>query len=68
LYDESLGIVKKFPIRERASLEFRAEFYNFLNRVVFAPPTTNINSTSFGRVSALWNNPRQGQLGLRLNW
>lgn len=66
--DESMGLIKKLPIRDRASIEFRAEFYNILNRVVFASPTTSISSASFGRVSAQSNNPRQGQLALRLSW
>jgi hypothetical protein len=68
LLDESVTLIKKFPIRERVSLEFRAEFYNVLNRVQFSSPTTSITSPSFGVVSGQANNPRQGQMALKLNW
>ena len=68
MLDESVTLIKKFPIRERVSLEFRAEFYNVLNRVQFSSPTTSITSPSFGVVSGQANNPRQGQMALKLNW
>jgi hypothetical protein len=68
LFDESAVLIKKLPIRERVSLEFRAEFYNIFNRVVFSSPTTGITSPSYGVVSSQSNNPRQGQLALKLNW
>jgi carboxypeptidase family protein/TonB-dependent receptor-like protein len=68
LFDESAALIKKFPIRERVTVEFRAEFYNIFNRVVFSSPTTAITSPSFGVVSAQANNPRQGQMALKLNW
>lgn len=67
-YDESFGILKKTRFTERTQLEFRVEFYNFLNRVNFAPPVTSINSPAFGQVSAQLGNPRQAQLGLRLSF
>jgi hypothetical protein len=67
-YDESFGVLKKTRLTEGVRLEFRAEFYNLLNRVNFAPPERNINSPAFGRVSSQLGNPRQGQLGLRLSF
>jgi hypothetical protein len=68
LYEENLAAIKRFPIHERLTLDFRAEFYNILNRVVFAAPTTGITSPAYGVVSAQGNNPRQGQIALKLNW
>lgn len=67
-YDESLGILKKTRIFENALVEFRAEFYNLPNRVIFGRPVTDINSLSFGRVSSQLNSPRQMQFGLRLSF
>ncbi|MBM3811551.1 MAG: TonB-dependent receptor [Acidimicrobiia bacterium] len=35
-----LTLQKKFPVRERVNLEFRAEIYNLLNRANFANPSS----------------------------
>ncbi|MGH9631923.1 MAG: TonB-dependent receptor domain-containing protein, partial [Bryobacteraceae bacterium] len=67
-FDESIGLLKKTQFGETVQLEFRAEFYNVLNRVNFAPPERNINSAAFGRVGSQLGSPRQGQLGLRLSF
>ena len=65
------GIFKSFVLHERAHLEFRAEFFNILNRVNFTGPQANddvrvsVSSGGFGsiRTSA---DPRIGQLALKL--
>jgi Carboxypeptidase regulatory-like domain len=59
---------KNVPVRERFRLTFRAEFLNALNHTVFAGPTTDVTSVTFGKIAALsqTNSPRQIQLGLRL--
>jgi hypothetical protein len=62
----SLG--KSFLFTERMHLDFRAEAFNLLNRVVFGNPTNNINSTTFGVISSQANSPRQMQLALKLYW
>jgi hypothetical protein len=59
---------KDTPINERFKLEFRAEVFNLMNRVQFAPPNTTVGSTSFGIVTAQLNNPRLVQLALRLKF
>jgi hypothetical protein len=66
--NESWGVVKRTGITERVTMTFRAEFFNVFNRVVFALPPANISAANFGRVSAQQNNPRQGQLALRLEF
>jgi len=48
--------------------QFRAEVYNLLNNVQFATPNTSVSSTSFGRVTAQANNPRELQFGLKINF
>lgn len=67
-YDESFSLLKKTSITEQIKLEFRAEFYNVLNRVNFTRPETGINSPAFGRVTGQLGNARQGQFGLRLSF
>jgi hypothetical protein len=66
--DESLGLIKRTGITERVMLTFRAEFFNVFNRTVFGMPQGNFSNAAFGRVSSQANNPRQGQLALRLEF
>jgi len=61
-------LIKQTPLTERVALTFRAEFFNALNRVVYAAPDGNVSNASFGRVTATANLPRQGQLALRLDF
>ena len=61
-----VSLFKNTQITERVRLQFRAEFFNAINRTQFGRPTTNFNSSSFGRISRQVNSPRDIQLGLRL--
>lgn len=63
---ENLSLGKAFHITERFRLDFRAEAFNLLNRVVFSNPNTNLNSSSFGLVTGQSNSARQMQLALKL--
>jgi hypothetical protein len=45
------AVGKAFEIRERATLTFRADIINMLNKPQWGLPTTNINSASFGRIT-----------------
>ena len=49
-------------------MQFRMEALNAFNRVQFSGPNTSVTSTSFGRVSAQANAPRQVQFGLKVLW
>ena len=40
------GLMKNFRIKDRAGLQFRAEFFNAPNRVNLGNPSTNLNSTA----------------------
>ena len=68
LYNESFGLMRRIRIKERATITLRGEFFNAFNRVVFGAPSANISSTSFGRVTSQSNNPRQGQVALRIDF
>jgi len=67
-YNESFGLLKRVPIAERFSLTLRGEFFNIFNRVVFGGPQSNASNGSFGRITSQANNPRQGQVSLRLEF
>jgi Carboxypeptidase regulatory-like domain len=65
-YNEDFSVFKRVYIRESKYLEFRAEFFNLFNRVVFGGPSANLNSPdSFGLISSQANTPRIIQLALK---
>lgn len=66
--NENVSVAKTFSVKERFRIDFRAEAFNILNRVVFGGPQTSLNSATFGVVSSQANSPRQMQGGLKLYW
>ena len=62
-----LSVFKDFPLpwREGLKLQFRAEAFNAFNHADFAPPTANLSSSRFGKVTRALQE-RQLQLGLKL--
>ncbi len=71
-FGENLSILKRTfvpSLGEEFNVEFRAEFFNLLNRTVFTSPASNINSaTTFGRVFGQANQPRHIQFQLKVNF
>jgi Carboxypeptidase regulatory-like domain/TonB-dependent Receptor Plug Domain len=67
LKDVDLAIMRDFRIRERATLELRADFTNALNLVNLSAPNMTFNSPAFGTISAA-GPMRQSQIGIRLFW
>jgi len=61
-----ISMFKEFRIKERATLQFRTEAFNALNRVQFGAPNTSVTSNQFGQISTQANSPRQIQFGLKL--
>ena len=70
--DWDAAIHRYFGIREKVSLQFRAEFFNVLNHTNFGDPNLTRNSASFGQITGTTSNngfvndPRIGQLSLKL--
>ncbi len=60
------SMAKNFPIRERAKLEFRSEFFNFPNHPNFGQPGTSPGTPSYGVIGATRIESRQLQFALRL--
>lgn len=58
---------KRIPIHESVRLVFRADYFNALNTVNFSAPTTDLQSLSFGKITAAGAG-RSGQLSLTLFW
>jgi hypothetical protein len=68
-FNVDASLVKSFAITEHKKLIFRAEAYNLFNNVDFGNPSLAISSPStFGKISAVVNNPRLMQAALRFNW
>ncbi len=60
-----LSIVKNTTLTERATLQFRAEVFNVLNRANFGLPDNFLGSPTFGQILSA-GTPRRFQLGLKL--
>jgi Carboxypeptidase regulatory-like domain len=66
-FDSSLFKAFAMPYSERHKVEFRAEFFNLLNRVNLGNPTTTFSSAIFGHITSA-NDPRILQFGLRYSF
>jgi hypothetical protein len=68
----ALGLAKRLRLTERIGMRFEATFTNLLNHPNFAPPPTNVTSSSFGIVqnvqTAENSGNRTGQLSLRIEF
>ncbi len=62
------AFTKRWPFGETKSVEFRAEFFNFLNQSTFFAPQSLINDANFGVVNQTRQNGRQIQFALKLHF
>jgi hypothetical protein len=60
------SLAKSFRIKERASAQFRSEFFNILNHPNQGNPGTSLGTASFGRITSTSGDPRTLQFGLKL--
>jgi hypothetical protein len=63
-----LGIVREFPIAEKARFEARAEFFNALNHTNFGTPNRFVNTASFGSITEVTTPGREIQLSARVSF
>lgn len=61
-----LSAIKDTRINEKMKLQFRAEFLNAWNHVLFSNPNVDPYSTAFGSITSEKGYPRRIQLGLKL--
>jgi hypothetical protein len=71
LHDFDLALIKDTPLLERAgapraSLQFRAEFFNVFNIVNFGLPSNIVLGPGFGEISRTAGNSRQIQFSLKV--
>jgi hypothetical protein len=63
--DVDLSIFRSFAITEDKQLQFRADFFNAFNNVVWGTPDNTVNDPTFGEVTSIANTPRQIQFALK---
>jgi hypothetical protein len=70
IHNSDVSFSKEFSIREKMTLQLRAEFFNFTNTPRFAFPDLNFGSATFGDVesTAPGSTPRHSQFGLRFQF
>ena len=61
----NVSLIKDTVLRERLTLQFRAEIFNLLDRANFGLPDSFYGSPSFGRIISA-GTPRRVQFGLKL--
>jgi len=66
-FNVDLSLSRAFHVGERVRLEARAEASNSLNHVNYNNPTTNFNSSTFGKIQGAAD-PRILQFGLKLHY
>jgi hypothetical protein len=71
LHDFDFALIKDTPLFERggtprASLQFRAEFFNVFNIVNFGLPSNILLGPGFGEISRTASNSRQIQFSLKM--
>jgi hypothetical protein len=67
VWNTDLSVNRTFPIKERANLTFRAEFFNLPNTSHFNGVNTDSTSTNFMRITSSFGE-RQIRFGLRLGF
>jgi hypothetical protein len=65
--NEDINLVKRFTFRERIKAQLTMSFFNVLNRHDFGYPNLTLGSPAFGTITTA-QNPRYGQLGLKILW
>ncbi|MDQ2843662.1 MAG: hypothetical protein M3Y72_21995, partial [Acidobacteriota bacterium] len=61
-----LSLTRRFPIKERANLEFRADAFNLSNSVIFGTPQHTLGNSNFGIITGTANGERQIQFSMKL--
>ena len=64
-FDWDASLARSFPLKGESGLQFRAEYFNLLNRTNLLNPTTARSSGGFGSITSA-NDPRIAQLSLKL--
>jgi hypothetical protein len=74
-YEIDAALQKRFQMTERFALNFRAEAFNLFNHPIYASPSGNLSSSSFGQINSILNTgavgtgtPRRVEFAMRLDF
>ena len=74
-YEIDTALQKRFRLTERFALNFRAEAFNLFNHPIYASPSGNLSSGSFGQILSILNTgavgtgtPRRYEFAMRLDF
>jgi len=62
-----MSLTRIFPIRERTNLQFRCDFFNLTNSVMFGAPSSSLGNPNFGLITGTSNQSREIQFSLKLS-
>jgi hypothetical protein len=68
MFNEDVSVQKQLAFSERWRVQLRFEAFNLLNRVRWGLPDSTATSANFGLVRSQANNPRQMQLGMKIEF
>jgi hypothetical protein len=68
LYSMDLGIHKDLAIGGGRRVQFRVEAFNVLNKTNLSSPNSNRSNANFGSITSLAIQPRQVQLGVKVDF
>ncbi len=66
--DLDTSLFRNFSLMNRATVQFRSEFFNVLNHPNFSNPDGTLEDSSFGAIKSIVGNPRQIQFALKVNF
>jgi hypothetical protein len=64
-FDVDVAVSRAFNLRERLTLQVRAEAFNMLNHPNFQSPVANISASNFGQITTA-SDPRIMQASMKL--
>ena len=62
VFQFDLALLRAFRLREKQTLQVRAEAFNILNRVNLSTPVATLNSSNFGQITSDISGPQAGGL------
>lgn len=60
-----LSVIRRFPFKERYTVEFRADSFNLTNTPVFSTPQSTLGNPNFGVITSTRNDARELQFALK---
>jgi hypothetical protein len=67
-YNTDFSIFKDFKLRERATLQLRAEIFNLFNTPQFALPNPHVDTPTAGQITSTLHESRQIQLSMNVSF